>query len=243
MDHFLPQRQRLHSLFGVFFAPEVTAALLELARPAIALGPPGDATVRLGGEPLLPEGASWPVQDGRPLAFLGSVDFAGLAALTPLPGLPGKGVAAFYHAAGAEEGCRVFTGDLRPAERPSGAVSYPLCPLGASPFLSVPSPQEPVMRRLEESYSGFLEVYEQLHAAWLAHMWPDDAPNHQLGGWPVLVRTPAGPQETEQERWRLLLQLDSDVRLGWDWGGPGRVYFCVRSDEPVESACLTAQAS
>ncbi|MGI5168112.1 DUF1963 domain-containing protein [Spirillospora sp. CA-253888] len=242
MDHFLPQRQRLHSLFGVFFAPEVTTALLELARPAIALGAPGGATVRLGGDPLLPEGEAWPVGDGRPLAFLGSVDFAELAALTTLPGLPSKGVAAFYHADGAE-GCRVFTGGLREATRPSGAAFYPLCPLGASPFLSVPSPQEPVLQRLEAAYSGFLEVYEQLHAAWLSHMWPDDAPNHQLGGWPVLVRTPTGPQETEREQWRLLLQLDSDGRLGWDWGEPGRVYFCVRSDEPVESACLTVQAA
>ncbi|WP_067828241.1 DUF1963 domain-containing protein [Actinomadura kijaniata] len=238
MDHFHTQRQRLHSLFGVFFSPEVTAALLELARPALALGAEGEATVRLGGAPVLPVGEEWPVVAGRPLDFLGAVDFGEIAALGAVPWLPDKGVAAFYGGAG----CRVFAGEMREAERPEGASAYPSCPLGAKPFLSVPSPQEPALRRLEAAYSGCLPLYEQLHAAWAQHAWPDDAPMHQIGGWPVLTRDPEGPQATESG-WRLLLQLDSDNRLGWDWGGSGRVYFCVQENAPVDSACLTAQAA
>ncbi|MDL4771625.1 MULTISPECIES: YwqG family protein [Thermomonosporaceae] len=274
MDHFATQRQRLRSLFGVFFAPEVTGALLPLIRPALRLGADGPVTVRLGGTPLLPPDEPWPVWEGRPLDFLGAVDFAELAALGPIAGLPAEGTAAFYYASeiprpwgdapGQRDGWRVFTGgDLREAEPPAGTSNYPPCPVEAAPFLSLPSPQEPVVRRLEELYSGILPVYEQLYVAWTQYAWPDDLPVHQLGGWPALVQRPVGPdcllastgrdaesaemsgdeQAAAEEEWRLLLQLDSDKRLGWHWGDPGRVYFCTRDQEPLERSWLTLQAT
>lgn len=272
MDHFTAQRKRLRSLFGVFFAPEVTGAVLPLIRPALRLGAEGPVTVHLGGPPLLPPGQAWPVWNERPLDFLGAIDFAELAALGPIPGLPAEGTAAFYYATeiprpwgdqpGQREGWRVFTGDLREAEPPSGTSSYPRCPVAAAPFLSLPSPQEPHVRRLEGIYSGILPVYEQLYVAWTQYAWPDDLPVHQLGGWPALVQRPVGPDclfastgrvpETEElsvddhaaaEEWRLLLQLDSDDRLGWYWGDPGRVYFCARESDPLEQSWLTLQAT
>ncbi|WP_067461574.1 DUF1963 domain-containing protein [Actinomadura macra] len=275
MDHFDAQRRRLRSLFGLFFAPEVTAALLPLARPALRLGGEGAVSVHLGGPPLLPPGERWPEWEGRPLDFLGAVDFADLAVLGDIPGLPATGMAAFYYAseaprpwgdaAGQRDGWRVFTGELQETSTPPGAPRYPQCVLGAAPFLSLPSPQEPVVRRLEQAYSGCLHVYEQLHAAWSQHAWPDDTPVHQLGGWPALVQRPIGPDclyassgrdldslrpvelspedEAIVDEWRLLLQLDSDTRLGWHWGDPGRVYFCARDDEPLERTWLTVQAT
>lgn len=277
MDHFDAQRQRLRSLFGVFFAPEVLGALLSLARPALRLGGEGGVPVRFGGTPLLPPGEPWPVWDGRPLAFLGAVDFAKLtAALGPVPGLPGGGSAAFYYANGAarpwgddpsqRDGWRVFAGDLSEVEAPPDAVACPQCLVGAAPFLSLPSPQELAIQRLEQDYPGTLAVYEQLYVSWAQHAWPDDTPVHQLGGWPALVRRPVGtdclyassgrpidlpegglgelPEEelAEAERWRLLLQLDSDARLGWHWGDPGRVYFCTHQDQPLERTWLTVQS-
>jgi len=275
MDHFAVQLQRLRSLFGLFFAPEVTAVLLPLTRPALRLGVEGEVTVRLGGTPLLPAGEPWPTWDGRPLDFLGVIDFAELAGFGEIPGLPGTGTAAFYYAseaprpwgdeAGQRDGWRVFTGRLETATAPPGASSYPECELGVAPFLSLPSPQEPVLQSLEQTYSGVLPVYEQLHAAWSQHAWPDDIPVHQLGGWPALVQRPVGPDclfassgrdldaltsadlspddEAAVEEWRLLLQLDSDKRLGWLWGDPGRVYFCSRDNEPLEHTWLTVQAT
>ncbi|TDD67700.1 DUF1963 domain-containing protein [Actinomadura rubrisoli] len=275
MDHFDAQLRRLRSLFGLFFAPEVTAALLPLTRPALRLGLDGQVTVHLGGTPLLPAGEPWPEWNGRPLDFLGAFDFADLAALGEIPGLPATGMAAFYYAsepprpwgdeAGQRDGWRVFTGALEPATAPPAASSFPRCQLGAAPFLSLPAPQEPVARRLEQTYSGFLGVYEQLYAAWSQYAWPDDMPVHQLGGWPALVQRPVGPdclhassgrdldsveaaelsaaEEAAVEEWRLLLQLDSDQRLGWHWGDPGRVYFCARQNEPLERTWLTVQAT
>jgi hypothetical protein len=273
MDHFDAQRQRLRSLFGVFFAPEVTAALLPLARPALRLGADGEAAVRLGGTPLFPPGEPWPTWEGRPLDFLGSVDFAALAKVQEVPGLPAEGMAAFYYASavprpwgddpGQRSGWRMFTGDLREVDPPEGVDAFPMCPLRAAPFLSLPSPQEPVLRRLDVAYSGMLSVYEQLHVAWLQHIWPDDAPVHQLGGWPVLVLRPLGPdcqyastgrdldamdlstdeQVEVAQQWHLVLQLDSDPQLGWHWGEPGRVYFCAHRDEPLDNVWLTLQAT
>jgi hypothetical protein len=264
--------RRLRLLLDAFLAPEITALLLPLARPALRLGAGDGAPVRLGGAPLLPPDEPWPEWNGRPLDFLGAIDFAGLARFGDIPGLP-TSVIAFYYAAetprpwGDEPshrgGWRVFTGPLRPAA-PERAP-YPETALAATPFLSLPSPQEPAVQRLETIYSGVLPVYAQLHAAWTRHTWAENAPAHQLGGWPVLVQRPLGPdcvyastgrtlvspnspaltpdEQRTAEEWRLLLQLDSDSRLGWYWGDPGRLYFCNRQNTPPEETWLTLQAA
>ncbi|MBA9007091.1 MULTISPECIES: DUF1963 domain-containing protein [Thermomonospora] len=268
MDWIVTERQRLHSLFGVFLAPEVSAAIVPLARPALRLGGQGRA-VRLGGTPLLPPGESWPRWAGRPLDFLALVDFAELAAVLPQPDIPESGRAAFYYAgrtprpwgsrAEERDGWRVFTGELVEASPPEGVHHTPSRTLGAAPFLSLPAPQEPVLRQVESRYSGILAIYEQLYAAWLQHIWPDD-PIHQIGGWPVIVQRPVTAEaghassghdpdlplpphdRTDADDWCHLLQLDSDDRLGWHWGDPGRVYFCTRKSAPLEDSWLILQA-
>ncbi|URN02086.1 YwqG family protein [Actinomadura madurae] len=274
MDNIAAQYRRLRALFDVFLAPEATAAVLPLIRPALRLGAEGEVPVHLGGTPLLPPDEPWPEWNGRPLDFLGAIDFAGLASLGDIPGLPSCR-AAFYYAsetprpwgdeAAQRDGWRVFTGDLHAADPPPGSHPYPQTTLGAAPFLSLPSPQEPAVQRLEAVYSGVAAVYAQLHAAWTRHTCPDDVPAHQLGGWPVLVQRPLGPdclyastgrpldsvkppslspdEQRAVEEWRLLLQLDSDDRLGWYWGDPGRVYFCTRQNTPLEQSWLTLQAA
>ncbi|TDC74885.1 YwqG family protein [Actinomadura sp. 7K507] len=275
MDHFAAQYGRLRSLFAAFLASETTAALLSLARPALRLGAEGEVPVHLGGLPMLPPGEPWPRWNGRPLDFLGAIDFTDLTRFGEISGLPSTGEAAFYYAseiprpwgdaAAQRDGWRIFTGDLERATPPPDASTYPRTRLHATPFLSLPSPQEPATRRLEAAWSGFLPVYEQLHAAWSQHNWPGDMPAHQLGGWPSLVQRPIGPdclyattgrpldslhppplspeEQRAVEEWRLLLQLDSDHRLGWYWGDPGRLYFCARPTDPLEETWLTLQAT
>ncbi|RAY12493.1 hypothetical protein DPM19_25505 [Actinomadura craniellae] len=246
MEWIVAQRHRLRSLFGSFFGPEVVTAVLELARPALRLTAARAAPLtgtRLGGDPVLPAGADWPSWAGRPLDFLGVIDFAELAAVLRLPELPAAGSAAFYYAAGTprpwgddpaqRDGWRVVVGGG--LER-TGSAAGPVLPLSAEPFLSLPAPQEPVLARLEADYAGVLPVYEQLYAAWAQFVWPDE-PMHQVGGWPALVLPPM----TEDDR-SPLLQLDSDERLGWHWGDPGRIFFRIRENEPVDHAWLTLQA-
>ncbi|RFS85730.1 DUF1963 domain-containing protein [Actinomadura spongiicola] len=275
MDHLKNQYRRLRSLLTLFLPPEITAVLMPLTRPALRLGAEGQLPVHLGGAPLLPPGEPWPRWNGRLLGFLGAIDFAAIARFGDIPGLPTSGRAAFYYAdetprpwgdaAAQRDGWRVFTGDLTRADPPPGASVYPRTRLYAAPFLSLPSPQERPIRRLEAARSGFLTVYEQLHAVWSQHIWPDDSPAHQLGGWPALVQRPLGPdclyastgrpleslgpppltpdEQQAVEEWHLLLQLDSDDRLGWYWGDPGRVYFCARPDDPPEQSWLALQAA
>ncbi|GLZ07128.1 hypothetical protein Acsp03_45940 [Actinomadura sp. NBRC 104412] len=270
MDRYEAQLPMLRSLFGIFLAPGITEALLRLARPAVRLATGGGARVRLGGSPLLPPGEPWPTWQGRPLDYLGAVDFA---RLPRLPCLPPRGTYAFYYVNDlprpwgddpSQRGAwRVFTGELRPTAAPPEVTPSPERPLGAAAFLSLPSPQEPILRRLDGSYSGVLSVYEQLYAAWQQYVWPDHVPVHQVGGWPALVQRPLGPDchcastgrdiaatplspeeaTTLADQWRLLLQLDSDPHLGWHWGEPGRIYFCTHQDDPTESTWLTLQAT
>ncbi|QFG25490.1 YwqG family protein [Actinomadura sp. WMMB 499] len=275
MDEFTAQRRRLRHLLEIFLAPEMLGAVLPLARPALRLTEGEGTPVDLGGTPRLPAGVPWPEWGGRPLDFLGVIDFADLPASGAIPGVPATGSAAFYYAsevprpwgdaAAQRDGWRVFTGALERASPPPGAVVFPSTRLHAVPFLSLPSPQEPTLRRLEMRYPGLLAVYWQLHAVWSRHLEPDGVPAHQLGGWPALVQRPIEPdclyastgrpleslgspvlsheEARAAEDWRLLLQLDSDRRLGWYWGDPGRVYFCGRRDAPLEDAWLTVQAA
>ncbi|WP_344893406.1 YwqG family protein [Actinomadura meridiana] len=275
MDDFKAQFVRLRCLLAAFLPPEFAAALMPLTRPALRLGTSGEVPVHLGGVPLLPPDEPWPCWKGRLLGFLGAIDFAALSRFKDIAGLPPSGKAAFYYAcetprpwgdeATQRDGWRVLTGDLREATPPPGASNSPQTLLHAAPFLSLPSPQEAPIRRLEATCSGFLAIYEQLHAVWAQHIWPDDMPVHQLGGWPALVQRPIGPDclyastgrpletlnpppltpEEEQavQEWQLLLQLDSDDRLGWYWGDPGRIYFSARPTDPPENSWLTLQAA
>lgn len=275
MDDLIAHFRRLRLLLEAFLSPEITAVLLPLAKPALRLGAGDGVPVHLGGAPLLPPGEMWPEWNGRPLDFLGVIDFADLAGFGKIPGIPATGTTAFYYATeiprpwGNEpahrDGWRVFTGTLREATPPPKTTTPPKTTLNATPFLSLPSPQEPAVQRLENIYSGVLPVYVQLHAAWTRHTWPDDTPAHQLGGWPALVQRPLGPdclyastgrtltslqspaltpdEQRTVEEWQLLLQLDSDPRLGWYWGDPGRVYFCNRQNTPLEETWLSLQAA
>jgi uncharacterized protein YwqG len=112
-------------------------------------------------------------------------------------------------------------------------------PLAAEPFLSLPGPYEPSLRMLDGTWNGFLDVYEQLYEAWLRFVWAD-LPRHQLAGWPVLIQRSLGEDQ------RLLLQLDSDERLGRRWGDPGTVYFHARAADlrsgALDRCRLTLQA-
>ncbi|MFV2175004.1 YwqG family protein [Actinomadura sp. LOL_016] len=276
MDDFTTQRRRLRHLFELFLAPAMLDVVLPLARPALRLAAgEGTPAVDFGGTPHLPPGEPWPEWGGRPLDFLGVIDFADLPAPGEIHGVPATGSAAFYYAsevprpwgdeAAQRDGWRVFTGALERAAPPPGAMAFPRTRLHAAPFLSLPSPQEPTLRRLEMRYPGLLAVYAELHTVWSRYLNPGGLPVHQLGGWPALVQRPIEPDclfastgraldslgsptlSPEEARaaddWRLLLQLDSDQRLGWYWGDPGRVYFCGRRDDPLEDAWLTVQAA
>ncbi|WP_018655256.1 DUF1963 domain-containing protein [Actinomadura flavalba] len=241
MNQITVQRRRLVSLFSLYLVPEVAAMVLALARPGLLLRRGGPPAVWLGGSSGDP-----PVWRGRALQLLAVVDFA---ALPRVGGFPFRRQAAFFCAGAAarpwgdvpdeREAWRVRShGAPHPSGRPRGVV----------PFLSLPSPAEPVVRRLEAVCAGFLAVYENLYTAWSQYVWPANAPRHQLGGWPVTLSGPLRPAAparsgppSDDDQWRLVVQLDGDPELGWHWGDPGRVFFTVRPRGTLGNAWLTAQ--
>lgn len=116
----------------------------------------------------------------------------------------------------------------------------------------------PHRRRLpgdEEQREAFFALEEAWHR--VARSDDENIPNHQIGGWPRLVQSsiwrechvvshglPLGnPQQAAdprvqalppgEDRWRLLLQLDTDEDVGWMWGDVGTLYFAVRSEPPL----------
>ncbi|MFC0041200.1 DUF1963 domain-containing protein [Actinomadura rayongensis] len=247
MDHITAQRRRLGRLFSLHLVPEVVAIVLSLARPALRLRAGAGTAVRFGGAPSLPPGVLPPVSDGRPLDHLATLDCAALAPVARLPGLPANGSASFYFRGAPprpwgrpeeRDGWRIFTGALAVGDESSA----PSLSFGVMPFLSLPSPREPVVRSLDKVYVGFAPVYEELHKAWHRSLWYDE-PAHQLGGWPALVedsgflRRPDGPDDRQ-----LLLQLDSDPRLAWFWGEPGRLFFHSATNDDLTDAWLTVQS-
>ena len=281
MDWFITQCDQLRAMFRAFFPATVTDAIMSLARPALRLSSgPAEARSRLGGPPVLPAGTPWPMWGDRPLDFVGVIDFGELASEGWLPELTGVGSTAFYYATGLPRpwgddpaqtaGWRVLPG----ARVPAGPATLPEVRLGASPFVSLPSPHEPVLEPIGAAAAGFTATYPELYASWARFTW-GDAPRHQTGGWPVVVQRavwpdcalaaaghpldaghplnamspldadPASAEVDVEPRsrpgaaadWRLLLQLDSDDRLGWRWGERGCVYFSARAAD-VRSGAL-----
>jgi uncharacterized protein DUF1963 len=82
------QRRALRRyLLGRHISRTTIAAVFRHTRNGIALRPsPGEARTRLGGQPLLPPGQSWPTgPGGHPFTFIAAFDFAELPRLDPLP--------------------------------------------------------------------------------------------------------------------------------------------------------------
>jgi uncharacterized protein YwqG len=47
-----------------------------------------------------------------------------------------------------------------------------------------------------------------------------------------------GPSEEQLARaaeWQLVLQIDSDIRVGMEWGDAGRLYLCTREHDLAAS--------
>jgi Domain of unknown function (DUF1963) len=260
MDWFVTQCDQLRAMFRAFFSASIAEAIISLARPALRLSTgPAEARSRLGGPPMLPAGACWPTWGDRMLDFVALVDFGELAGALWLPELPGTGTVAFYYATqpprpwgddpAQAAGWRV----LPDAGVPAGPAMVPEVRLRATPFISLPSPHEPVLRPLGAAAGAFAATYPELYASWARFTWGDE-PRHQTGGWPVVVQRAvwhdcalaaagllgamaAPPPPDPAPDWRLLLQLDSDDRLGWRWGEPGCVYFSARAAD-VRSGAL-----
>jgi uncharacterized protein YwqG len=73
---------------------------------------------RIGGRPDMARGATWPVWQGKPLAFLGQIDLAGVAGFPCCSVLPRRGQLLFFYEAEQQ------TWGFDPSDRGSFSVMY-----------------------------------------------------------------------------------------------------------------------
>lgn len=175
---------------------------------------------KLGGRPDLPLGTRWPAAEDRALAFLAQINLDDVAG-DKLPDASWNGLLLIFcavdpecGAAGAEladeKGCQVLRlarDDLRRADWPQTLDT-------ACRFEEVPVCCAPAHELTQATAK----------------------PDHQLLGAPDSIQDEildenadihaSGAQGTPV-RWALLLQLDEDPDVGFEWGDAGRLYICL----------------
>lgn len=203
--------------------PHVSA---EQAKPSVGS--------QLGGLPRLPVDVPWPEGRDGPLRLLAQIDLAELAPVGLSEPLPTAGLLTVIGptdmpAAWSAETAEAYRVLIVPAE--NSVVTQPPRGVGVTPYLAVrpfpvwtlPSLAENLV--LPRDDDAWAEAVSAL----------DIAPRHRVGGWP---HGGAGPTESAfevvgdgaAERYRLLVQLDADGRLGWSWGG-GALCFCIQEED------------
>jgi uncharacterized protein YwqG len=216
---------------------------------------------RLGGQPDLPDGASWPAWNRTPMSFVGQVRLRDVAGLGVEPALPADGLLSFFYDSrqetyGADPADRggwqvlFYRGDaglLRRQAFPSGLPEASrFKPLQATfhTEMTLPSAPEQVDPNL-----GWSDDETRRYEAWLVDRFSSQersAPKHRMFGYPDQIQddmqvecalaangihSPDEPGAAAavlaKSDWLLLLQVDSDDRLGMRWGSAGMIYYWI----------------
>lgn len=229
------------------------ARLRRMARPTLLLTPAQPpAFSKLGGEPEMRVGATWPTGAHGPLAFVAQLDLAEVRAAGGPDWLPETGALWFFN----DDQRYGFADHVRVMFSPDGERALVAPPsalerrhrfderrVGFLPMTSVPSLDWLGVDPAEANLSD--EELDELADA------PDaefgDELQHRIGGYPSEIQDsrmavecehlarglPADAEPTDAvlraaRSWRLLLQVDSDPQLGMNWGDGGRLYVFVR---------------
>lgn len=215
---------------------------------------------RFAGTPDVPPDFAWPARDGRALSFLAQIDLTEVSSpdLPPTGWLlvfydvdaqPGG------HRSKDAEGWRVVHVDAprdslarRSAPRTRHAPFAP-CSLRLRPVADLPDLDDTALTlsgvRIDDAqWDAYMDVSSMLSGG--PHLKNDASDEneryHHLLGHPQIIQgdmredcerlTTGGSRATAPERWRLLLQIDSDEDgPGWTWGDGGRLYFWIRRDD------------
>jgi uncharacterized protein YwqG len=221
--------------------------LIGSMRDGVALfeaeGRPEPAPCRLGGPPLLPDGASWPVdRDGRPFGFVAALD---LSTVPTVPPLPARGtLLVYWNHAFAELGRMDFVEATRlflvaagqplvPATAPEGALTFG--PIALDP-VEMPFPDDASALQGDD-------VPDDVPGLDLQDALMQEFPHQLLGAsrdiqGPVLEevaywfeqgypesRERYSPAELAGEGWILLAQIDATT--GLDFGDVGSLYLVI----------------
>lgn len=185
---------------------ELEDRIIDAVAPCVVLGPASDAEsegvrTRLGGDPIMLPGRPWPSVAGRPLSFVGQLDFAELAQANGAAlGLPARGILGFFydlegHVDGSEPDHRAHW-ELCFAPEPDEAVVVPVPeaarippePLVADEALSLPSRADLTLSRWDPTptrapwYEAYAELSERF-ALSQGRMPPLAGLQQQVGGY------------------------------------------------------------
>jgi uncharacterized protein YwqG len=190
----------------------------------------------------------WPVRNGRKLDFLAQIDLAQVQAALQPDWLPREGALLFFYdfesyVMGSDVGSQdcwaviyqpVASRDLAPRESPAPSdPAYARVPVMFRPILRYPT--------RERLGAVVLDDEERFTLQALADAEFGANPKHQFAGTPYPVqdddmerlcqRVSSGGLEKGAADWRLLLQLDTDDSVSFNWISSGMSYFFVRESQ------------
>lgn len=234
-------------------------ALLRPAVQLVPAGPGQPVLVRLGGTPDLLEGTAWPEWPAHgPLTFIAEVDLEVLAesGLDAGLALPSEGrYLAFYFDDPEDLGVVVYPGD--PETLPGSRFLHvtgtkpatdAAVELTGVQVLTWPGWEHEVLERAVLAPAGLQHLPDDFDEA-LTELVDtevgEDVWGHHLGGWATPVQGPVelevaaarlgesrydDAHRAEADRWRPLLQVDSEEAAGTSWGDEGCLYWLARTD-------------
>jgi uncharacterized protein YwqG len=213
-----------------------------------------------GSVPLFSTNFIWPSKNGKPLAFLGQINLAEVAAVFQTVWLPAVGTLLFFYDMVEHPGgfdpkdaggwrvvyCAPQSLGLWETERPEGLPKKHILKKMHLQFQRLES--FPSMEREATLALNLTEKEADLLGDFLEGQ---HGPRHQIGGFPFPIQDDQMEQEcqlasngvychndprAEQLRegakeWRLLLQMDSDDEVDVMWGDGGMLYFWVREED------------
>ncbi len=230
-------------------AAKVLRRMKRQAQTTLMLRPAeGPSFTKLGGRPDLDDCDPWPISPrGEQLAFIGQFDLAEAHAQGGPAWLPAEGFLYVFALRGGWDvnAWRVIYRPYRTEAslNPPAGTQFPERQVVMTPMKSYPSLDWLGLDcRVMEVEDGELDELADFPGSALA-----DGPQHRIGGYPCELQespmalmcelaadevTPqqaadGAPQVRAARKWRLLLQVESDQEMQFDWGG-GRLYFFVR---------------
>jgi hypothetical protein len=239
-------------------AADVAAQMEAMAQPTLLLIPTGTPGFsKLGGEPELPAGTSWPMGGEGPLPLLSQLELGDVRASGGPAWLPESGrLYAFLDEGriGCADQVRIIysaggTGPMAAAPAGARKPSFPERRVAFKRFISAPSLEWLGVdaRRLRGADRAVWQGLARLVDA------PDpDVLQSRVGGYPDEIQDGRMPFECEHlardlpppgwgapvepgiarasRSWRLLMQIDSEPALKMNWGDGGRLYVFIREE-------------
>ncbi len=217
------------------------------------------AAAQLGGAPHLPADAAWPASPDGALSFIAELDLRALHALASeaASGIPLDGLLLLFYDAqtmpwGLDPGDRDRFAVLHvaagapPRAAPTGTITFPAGHMTFRPVKVLPVTREaPGLRFADraatQSYlehalalSGDADHRVRGFAAWIAQDGREEAALAASGfavGLPKQLAAARRAAHLDPADWRLLLQLDTDPAVRFEWGDSGRLYLLARDED------------